>query len=85
MIIGDRFEGPIGVLLCPVGQMALPLVIVTTLGIAYESFASIPEVQAGLIGRRRRPGSGDGDQDGAQAQAHAARLAIAAAAIEGRA
>ncbi|MBS0223047.1 MAG: chromate transporter [Proteobacteria bacterium] len=50
VLIGDRFQGVIGVLLCLVGQMALPLVIVTTLGIAYERFASVPEVQAGLVG-----------------------------------
>lgn len=31
-------------------QMALPLVIVTTLGVVYECFTSIPEVQAALVG-----------------------------------
>jgi chromate transporter len=50
VIIGDRFQGPIGALLCLASQMALPLVIVTSLGVAYERFASIPEVKAGLIG-----------------------------------
>jgi chromate transporter len=50
VIIGDRFQGVIGVILCLVGQMALPLVIVTSLGVAYERYASIPEVSAGLIG-----------------------------------
>jgi chromate transporter len=50
VLIGDRFQGVIGVVLCLVGQMALPLVIVTTLGVIYERFAAIPEVQVGLIG-----------------------------------
>lgn len=50
VLIGDRFQGVIGVLLCLAGQMALPLVIVTTLGVVYERFAAIPEVQAALVG-----------------------------------
>ncbi len=50
VIIGDRFQGPVGALLCLAGQMALPLVIVTSLGVAYEHFAAIPEVMAGLVG-----------------------------------
>jgi chromate transporter len=50
VIIGDRFQGVAGVLLCLLGQMALPLVIVTSLGVAYERFAGIPGVQAALIG-----------------------------------
>jgi chromate transporter len=50
VIIGDRFQGPVGALLCLAGQMALPLVIVTSLGVAYERFASIHEVKAGLVG-----------------------------------
>lgn len=50
VIIGDRFQGVAGVLLCLLGQMALPLVIVTSLGIAYERFAAIPEVNAAVVG-----------------------------------
>ena len=50
MIIGDRFQGVAGVLLCLLGQMALPLVIVTSLGAVYERFAAIPEVNAALVG-----------------------------------
>lgn len=50
VLIGDRFQGVVGVVLCLFGQMTLPLVIVTTLGVIYERFAAIPEVQAGLIG-----------------------------------
>jgi chromate transporter len=50
VFIGDRFQGIPGVLLCLLGQMALPLVIVTSLGVAYERFSWVLEVKAGLIG-----------------------------------
>lgn len=50
VIIGDRFQGPLGVLLCLLGQMAMPLVIVTSLAVIYDRLAAIPEVRAGLIG-----------------------------------
>ena len=33
-----------------IGQMAMPLVIVTSLAVVYERFATIPEVRAALIG-----------------------------------
>lgn len=50
VIIGDRFQGVAGVLLCLLGQMAIPLVIVTSLAVVYERFAGIPEVKAALMG-----------------------------------
>jgi chromate transporter len=50
VLIGDRFQGVPGVLLCLLGQMAMPLVIVTSLAAVYDRFAAIPEVRAGLIG-----------------------------------
>jgi chromate transporter len=50
VIIGDRFQGLPGVLLCLAGQMAVPLVIVTSLAVAYERYAAIPGVEAALIG-----------------------------------
>jgi chromate transporter len=50
VMLGDRFQGIPGVLLCLAGQMAMPLVIVTSLAAAYERFAAIPEVRAALIG-----------------------------------
>lgn len=50
VMLGDRFQGVIGVLLCLVGQMVMPLVIVTSLAVVYQHFASIPEVRAALIG-----------------------------------
>jgi chromate transporter len=50
VMIGDRFQGVTGVLLCLFGQMAAPLVIVTSLAVAYERFAAVPDVKAALIG-----------------------------------
>jgi chromate transporter len=50
VMIGDRFQGVLGVLLCLLGQMAMPLVIVTSLAVVYEHFATIPEVRAAVIG-----------------------------------
>ena len=50
VIIGDRFQGVPGVLLCLIGQMAMPLVIVTSLAVVYERFSAVPEVKAALAG-----------------------------------
>jgi chromate transporter len=50
VIIGDRFQGVPGVLLCLIGQMVIPLVIVTSLAVVYERFAAVPEVKAALVG-----------------------------------
>jgi len=50
VFIGDRFQGPLGVLACLLGMMAMPLVIVTALAAVYDRIAFIPEVDAGLTG-----------------------------------
>lgn len=50
VMIGDRFQGVPGILLCLAGQMAMPLVIVTSLAVVYERFAARPGVDAALIG-----------------------------------
>jgi len=50
VMIGDRFQGIPGVLLCLLGQMAMPLVIVTSLAVVYEQYAAVPEVKAALVG-----------------------------------
>jgi chromate transporter len=50
VMIGDRFQGVTGVLLCLVGQMAMPLVIVTTLAAVYQHFSVVPEVTAAVVG-----------------------------------
>jgi chromate transporter len=50
VMIGDRFQGIPGVLLCLLGQMAMPLVIITSLAVVYQRYAAVPEVKAALIG-----------------------------------
>ena len=50
VIIGDRFQGPAGVVASLLGMMAMPLVIVTALAAVYDRFAGLPEVNAGLTG-----------------------------------
>jgi chromate transporter len=50
VMIGDRFQGISGVLLCLLGQMAMPLVIITSLAVVYERYAGLPEVKAALVG-----------------------------------
>ena len=50
VIIGDRFQGIPGVLLCLLGQMAMPLAIVTSLAAVYAHFAAVAEVRAALVG-----------------------------------
>jgi chromate transporter len=50
VMIGDRFQGMAGVLVCLLGQIAMPLVIVASLAVLYESFAAVPEVKAALAG-----------------------------------
>jgi chromate transporter len=50
IMIGDRFQGVGGVLACLLGQMAMPLVIVTSLAVVYQRFAEVPEVKAALVG-----------------------------------
>lgn len=50
VILGDRNQGLVGVLLCLTGQMAMPMVIVAALAVVYERVAMVPEVRAALIG-----------------------------------
>ena len=50
VMIGDHFPGVGGVLACLLGQMAMPLVIVTSLAVVYQRFAEVPEVKAALVG-----------------------------------
>lgn len=50
VIIGDRFQGVVGVVLCLLGQMAAPLVVVTALAVVYDRFATSSEINAALIG-----------------------------------
>jgi chromate transporter len=50
VMIGDRFQGVPGVLICLIGQMAMPLLIVTSLAVVYGRFAAVPDVEAALAG-----------------------------------
>jgi chromate transporter len=50
VMIGDRFQGVGGALACLLGQMAMPLVIITSLAVVYQRYAAVPEVKAALIG-----------------------------------
>jgi chromate transporter len=50
VIIGDRFQGLWGAVLCVLGQLLVPLAVVTALGAAYLRFADIPAVHAVVIG-----------------------------------
>jgi chromate transporter len=50
IIIGDRFQGSTGAVLCALGQILVPLVIVVALALAYDRVAQLPLVSAGLDG-----------------------------------
>jgi chromate transporter len=50
VMIGDRFKGAMGSLMCVSGQMAIPLVIVTGLWLLYGHYAFVPEVRAAVMG-----------------------------------
>jgi chromate transporter len=50
VMIGDRFQGLAGAIVCLVSLMVMPLVIVTGLGVLYQRFAGLPQVQAAISG-----------------------------------
>ena len=50
VMIGDRFQGPVGAVLCVAGLMALPLVILIAVATLYERFALEPLVEAAMTG-----------------------------------
>jgi chromate transporter len=50
VMIGDRFKGVPGVLMCLSGQLAVPLVVVTGLWLLYGHYALVPEVKAAVMG-----------------------------------
>jgi chromate transporter len=50
VMIGDRFQGLAGVLLCLLGQMLVPLFVVTALGVIYTQYADAPWVNAAVVG-----------------------------------
>lgn len=50
VIIGERFQGPLGSLACVVALMAAPLVILVGAALLYERYAAVPDVRAALTG-----------------------------------
>jgi chromate transporter len=50
VLIGQRFHGAAGAVIAVTGLMTMPLIVVTALGLAYERFATVPDVRAGLTG-----------------------------------
>lgn len=50
VMIGERYQGKLGSLVCVIGIMFLPAGIAVALGIAYDQFSTIPHVQTALIG-----------------------------------
>jgi len=50
VMIGDRFQGMAGAIVCVISLMVMPLVIVTGLGALYQRFAALPQVQAAISG-----------------------------------
>jgi chromate transporter len=50
VMIGDRFQGPLGAFLALFGLMAMPLVILIGIASAYARFAAVPQVEAALAG-----------------------------------
>lgn len=50
VMIGDRYRGPAGSLLCVLALMAAPLVLLVALATAYASFADQPWVRIALTG-----------------------------------
>lgn len=50
VMIGERYQGRLGSLVCVIGIMFLPAVIAVALGIAYDRLSEIPHVQPALIG-----------------------------------
>ena len=50
VMIGDRFQGAAGSLLCLAGLMAMPLTILVGLASVYGRFAGVPAVSAAVAG-----------------------------------
>jgi chromate transporter len=50
VMIGDRFQGPIGAILCLVAIMAAPLLALIAIATLYARFVSAPDVAAAVTG-----------------------------------
>jgi chromate transporter len=50
VMLGDRYRGPFGALVCVVGLMAMPLTVLVAAATAYDRLASHPLAQQALTG-----------------------------------
>lgn len=50
VIIGDRFQGPVGSLLSVLGLLAVPMLILVGAAALYDRFGALPDVRATLGG-----------------------------------
>ncbi len=50
VMLGDRFQGPLGSIVALSGLMIMPLVILLSLTLVYDSYSSNPDVRAATIG-----------------------------------
>ena len=50
VVVGKRYQGPLGAIVAPVGLLAGPLVIVLLLALLYDAYGSLPLAQSMLRG-----------------------------------
>ena len=50
VVIGDRFQGPKGSIVCVLGIMVLPIMILLAFAMLYDKFAQLPAVNVALTG-----------------------------------
>jgi chromate transporter len=50
VVIGDRFQGPKGSIVCVLGIMVLPIMILLAFAMLYDQFAQLPAVSVALTG-----------------------------------
>ncbi len=50
VMLGDRFQGPLGSVVALAGLMIMPIIILLGLTVIYDAFAGLPDVRAATIG-----------------------------------
>ncbi len=50
VVIGDRFQGPKGSIVCVLGIMVLPIIILLLFAMLYDQFGQLPAVSVALTG-----------------------------------
>lgn len=50
VMLGDRFQGPLGSIVALSGLMIMPIIILLGLTLVYDAFAQNPDVQAATVG-----------------------------------